>query len=144
VDYRDGFKQPEMTKVRLAVVISPKIAARYGLCTIVPLSTKDPYPIIPFHRKINIPFQLPKSWGNIERWIKGDMVNAVAFHRIDLLRLRKNRAGKRIYQTSVLPDNLFNNVRRCVLHGIGCSKLTKHLLDPYIDFVSGSAHAIRV
>jgi mRNA interferase MazF len=87
VDYSEGFKEPEMVKVRLAVVLSPKIITRPHLCTVVPLSLTKPKPVMPYNKLIRIPFELPKRWGDAERWIKGDMVNAVGFHRVDLLRL---------------------------------------------------------
>lgn len=127
VNYMDGFKQPEMTKLRLAVVLTPKIQARPNLCTVVPLSLSEPNPVMPYHKPIRIPFQLPARWGNAERWIKGDMVNAVGFHRVDLLRLGKDANGKRVYQTEPLPHELFKVVRKCTLHGMGLSSLTKHL-----------------
>ncbi|WP_245429565.1 type II toxin-antitoxin system PemK/MazF family toxin [Mesorhizobium sp. DCY119] len=128
VDYsKGGFQEPEMMKRRLAVIISPKIAARPHLCTVVPLSLTEPSKEMPYHKRIRIPFELPKEWGDHERWIKGDMVNAVGFHRVDLLRLGKDKGGKRTYQYSVLPDELMKIVRQCVLHGMGLSALTKHL-----------------
>jgi mRNA interferase MazF len=99
VHYGEGFKEPEMVKTRLAVVLTPRISGRPLLCTIVPLSLSNPEPPMPYNARINIPFMLPEKWGNQERWIKGDMVNAVGFHRIDLLRLGKNKVGKRIYQS---------------------------------------------
>ncbi len=127
VDYSQGFRKPEMVKRRLAVVLSPAMAARPHLCTIVPLSTSVPEVPMPFHKILDVPFEIPMPWGNIERWIKGDMVNAVGFHRIDLLRLRKDITGKRIYQLTPLSPELFKRVRRCALHGMGMSTLTKHL-----------------
>jgi mRNA interferase MazF len=127
VNFEKGFKNPEMDKTRLAIVLSPAIKARVKLVTVVPLSLTAPEKILPFHKQIDIPFELPRPWGNQARWIKGDMINAVGFHRVDLLRLGKDREGKRIYQTSVLEEEMFNIVKRCVLHGIGLSTLTKHL-----------------
>lgn len=128
VDYSTGgFKEPEMTKRRLAVILTPKIKARPHLCTVVPLSLTEPKKIMPYHQQIDIPFELPKRWGSAERWVKGDMVNAVGFHRVDLLRLGKDSAGKRIYQMKCLPDDMFKIVRACALHGMGLSHLTKHL-----------------
>lgn len=127
VDYSKGFVVPEMDKLRLAVVISPKIASRPYLATVVPLSLSEPEKVMPYNRTIRIPFELPRSWGDHERWICGDMVNAVGFHRMDLLRLGKDSSGKRIYQMSSLPDDLLKLVRTCALHGLGLSNLTKHL-----------------
>ena len=128
VDYSSGgFREPEMVKRRLAIVLSPAISARPSLCTVVPLSLSEPSKIMPYHRKIQIPFDLPGRWGDQERWIKGDMINSVGFHRVDLLRMGKNERGKRLYQTEVLPMETMKLVRVCVLHGMGMSTLTKHL-----------------
>jgi hypothetical protein len=82
---------------------------------------------MPFNKLIVMPFQLPIRWGQNDRWIKGDMINAVGFHRIDLLRLGKDRNGKRIYQMNAMPDVLLKVVRQCALHGMGLSTLTKHV-----------------
>lgn len=46
-DFGSGFKPPEMVKRRLVVVISPRIKARPGLCTVVALSTTLPKPVWP-------------------------------------------------------------------------------------------------
>lgn len=127
VDYSSGFKKPEMVKKRLAIVLSPNIAARPQLCTVVPLSLTPPDPEMPYHQLIEIPFPLPKKWGNAPRWIKGDMMGHVGFHRVDLLRLGKDCYGKRQYQTQPLPPAIFKLAQRCVLHGLGMSSLTKHL-----------------
>lgn len=126
-NFDQGFKKPEMVKLRLVVVLSPAIKSRYGLCTVVALSTTVPGPVMPYHKKIHIPFDLPTRWGKRTRWVKGDMVNTVGFHRLDLLRLGKDANGKRIYQMDVLPSEDISSVRRCVLHGLGLSNLTKHL-----------------
>ena len=127
VDFTNGFTQPEMTKRRLAVVLTPRIKARPFLVTVVPLSLSDPEPVMPYHHRIAIPFEMPAAWGKADRWVKGDMVNAVGFHRIGLLRLGKGIDGKRHYQTQALPEDTFRIVRQCVLHGLGLSTLTKHL-----------------
>lgn len=127
VDYSQGFSAPEMVKLRLAVVLSPAIKARPGLATVVALSQTTPDPVMPFHCEIAIPFEMPRRWGNASRWVKGDMVNTVGFHRMDLLRLGKDASGQRRYQIACLPDELFRSVRRCVMHGMGLSSLTRHL-----------------
>lgn len=58
-DFNAGFKEPEMVKRRPVVVISPKIAGRYGLCTVVALSLTEPDPIMPYHCQIDIRPELP-------------------------------------------------------------------------------------
>ncbi|MDU8942816.1 type II toxin-antitoxin system PemK/MazF family toxin [Ovoidimarina sediminis] len=129
VRFEPGFVPPEMVKRRLAVVLSPAIRNRPGLCTVVPLSTTDPEEgkVMPYHYKFRAGFEMPKEWGDIERWVKGDMVCTVGWHRVDLLRLGKRLDGSRIYQKSTISDADFAQVQRCVLHGLGLSTLTKHI-----------------
>lgn len=126
-NFDEGFIEPEMVKRRLAIVISPNIENRFGLCTIVPLSTSPPEQEMDYHAKIVIPFQLPAYWGPKERWIKGDMIYSAGFHRLDLLKLGKDRSGKRIYQTKTLPSGMMKIVNQCVLNGLGFGNLTEHL-----------------
>ncbi|WP_417589305.1 type II toxin-antitoxin system PemK/MazF family toxin [Pararhodobacter oceanensis] len=127
VNFDGAFKTPEMVKPRLCVVISKPIKARPGLCTVVPLSTTVPNPRMPFHCLLSIPFELPERWRQIERWVKADMVYAAGFHRIDLLVLRKDRSGKRVYQTRTIPPEDLTRIQASVLHGLGLSSLTRHM-----------------
>ena len=123
VDFDRGFVPPEMVKTRLAVVLSKPIQRRKGLITVVPLSLSAPDPPMPYHCQIDIPFELPKSWGQEGRWVKGDMICAVSWARTNLLLLGKDRDGKRRYQTEVLPTDQLSRVQRCVLNGLGLSSL---------------------
>lgn len=118
-DFDKGFRSPEMVKKRLCVVISPPIKARVGLCTVVPLSTTEPSPVMPYHYQLTIPFQLPQKWGHRSRWVKGDMVCAVGWHRLDLLLMGKDRNGKRQYQMTALSSIHLQNISDCVLRSIG-------------------------
>ncbi|MBZ0128516.1 MAG: type II toxin-antitoxin system PemK/MazF family toxin [Rhodobacteraceae bacterium] len=127
VSFDDAFRAPEMVKPRLCVIVSKPIQARPNLCTVVPLSTTAPTVVMPYHCKLDIPFDIPMPWGNLTRWVKGDMVYAAGFHRVDLLRLGKDGKGQRIYQISTLPEDTLAQIQKCVLHGLGLSGLTKHL-----------------
>ena len=119
-----GFQKPEMVKRRLCVVVSPKFKPRSGLCTVVPLSQSAPDPVMPYHYEFMIPFEMPRSWGHSERWAKCDMVCAVGFHRLEWLRLGKDRNGKRQYQRTPLSDAHLRNISNCVLAGLGIPTLT--------------------
>jgi mRNA interferase MazF len=81
-DFSSGFREPEMVKRRPVVVISPKIRQRPKLCTIVALSTTAPYPVMPYHCQIDIEPDLPMPLASRGLWVKGDMINAVGFHRL--------------------------------------------------------------
>lgn len=126
-DFSNGFKIPEMAKHRPVVVLTPKIMNRHHLCTVVALSRTAPDPMMPYHRQITITPALPRPWASEGVWVKGDMVNAVGFHRLDLIRKGKNPDGSRRYHYEPLDDENFKIVRQCVLRAMGLSTLTKHL-----------------
>jgi uncharacterized protein YifN (PemK superfamily) len=126
-DFSPGFREPEMVKRRPVVVISPKIRARAGLCTVVALSTTTPYPMMPYHCEITPLPPLPAPWLSGPMWVKGDMVAAVGFHRLDFFRYAKDRTGRRVYRYDPLPPEDFRRVRRCVLAALGLASLTQHL-----------------
>jgi uncharacterized protein YifN (PemK superfamily) len=125
-DFDEAFKVPEMVKPRPVVVISPKImVGRPGLCTIVPLSETPPDPVMQYHIQINV--TLPPPFSYTRPWVKGDMLYAAGFERLDFLRLGKDREGRRIYYTQTVSDEQLKDIQRCVLRSIGLSNLTKYL-----------------
>lgn len=126
-DFDSDFKLPEMVKTRPVVVISPKITGRPGLCTVVASSTSPPNPKMPFHAEISITPRLPPPWDADTVWVKGDMIYAIAFHRLNLIRRGKDRDGKRTYHFAALSNDQIKLVRTLVLRSIGLSLLTKHL-----------------
>jgi mRNA interferase MazF len=127
-DFNQGFCAPEMVKRRPVVVISPKISNRYGLCTIVCLSNTAPDPVMPYHCQIDIRPMLPAPrWQSDGVWVKGDMIYAVALHRLDFFRMNKDANGTRKYIFEPLSDYNIKKIRNCVLRSMGLSSLTKHL-----------------
>ncbi len=116
-----------MVKRRCVVVLSPKIAARPGLCTVVALSGTEPDPVLPYHCQIDIRPKLPTRWSSDGVWVKGDMINSVGFHRLDLIVTGKSNSGKRQYYYHVLSNEQIKEIRCCVLRGIGLTALTTHL-----------------
>ena len=125
VDFNSGFLTPEMVKRRPAIVICPQIATRPGLCTVVALSTSPPDLKMPYHAEITLPFALPPPFDSKTMWIKGDMVNTVGFHRIDLIRLGKDKFGNRQYLKTPVGTELLTVAHHCLLHSLGLSSLTK-------------------
>lgn len=126
-DFSQGFSEPEMVKRRPVVVLSPKIVARPGLCTVVALSTTTPDPVMPYHTQIDIRPPLPKQFSSTGIWVKGDMVYAAGFHRLDFLRFPKTRSGKRQYYYHTVTEEQMKAIQSCVLRGMGLAALTKHL-----------------
>jgi mRNA interferase MazF len=82
---------------------------------------------MPYHCQIDIRPKLPAPWDSDGVWVKGDMIYAIGFHRLDLIRLGKDRQGKRIYRMDFLTDDQMKQIKTCVLRGLGMSGLTKHL-----------------
>jgi mRNA interferase MazF len=126
-DFNAGFREPEMTKRRPVVVISPRIRSRPGLCTVVALSTTAPQPAMDYHCQVDFHPPLPEWMQSEGVWIKGDMVQAVSFHRLDFIRLPKGANGQRGYYYSTLSAENLTRIRGCVLGGLGLIHLTKHL-----------------
>lgn len=126
-DFNSGFKEPEMVKRRPVIVLSPKIAARPKLCTVVALSTTAPQAIQPYHCMVTFDPTLPPPFNAKEMWVKGDMIYSAGFHRLDLIRLGTRENGKRQYYFKTLSADDMKHVRTCVLRGLGLSTLTKHL-----------------
>lgn len=58
-------------------------------------------------------------------WIKGDMVNTVGFHRIDLIRLGKDKYGNRQYLKTPVGKELLQTAHHCLLNSLGLYSLTK-------------------
>src|SRR5690606_1059764 len=48
-NYNTGFVAPEMTKIRLVVIVSPRLRRRADLVAVVPLSTTPPVNVEPHH-----------------------------------------------------------------------------------------------
>lgn len=124
--FQKGFVAPEMVKRRPAIVISPHLPARKGLCTVVPISTEVPRIVMPYH--VELPnLSLPAPWDEGPNWAKADMVYSVSFSRVDLFRSSRDETGKRIYGTDTLPPEDFLRLRKAVLCGLGLVSLTKYL-----------------
>ncbi|MBL9048767.1 MAG: type II toxin-antitoxin system PemK/MazF family toxin [Tabrizicola sp.] len=119
VRFDAAFKEPEMVKPRPCVVVSPKMKARPGLCTVVPLSTTAPSQVMPFHAEIELGFDLPAPWTSRKCWVKGDMIYAIGLHRADLFRLGRGKDGRRVYLTETLDPANFAQVQACILAGLG-------------------------
>jgi uncharacterized protein YifN (PemK superfamily) len=122
-----GFVTPEMVKRRPAVVISPRLRNRGGLCTIVPLSTTPPDPVMPYHYRLHMDTPLPAPYNAAFHWVKADMFATVSMSRLTLPHSGKNYSGKRNYDIRVIDEIDLRNIRECMLHALGLSRLTGYL-----------------
>ncbi|NKD14520.1 type II toxin-antitoxin system PemK/MazF family toxin [Aeromonas caviae] len=125
-DFEPGFKEPEMTKSSRPVIV---LHAKNGLVTVVACSTVPPDKPLAHHYRL--PKQsMPKTkhFMGRESWVKGDMVYTVGFHRLNLVFLGRGDGGKRVYFTDMLGRGQMDQIRQCVLHGIGMGFLAQHLV----------------
>ena len=122
-----GFVEPEMVKRRPAIIVSPRLRNRNRLCTIVPLSTSEPKPIMPYHYKLKLDQALPVPYNSLFHWVKGDMFATVSFDRLSLPFAGKDATGKRQYVIKVIEAIDLRNIRECMLHAMDLSYLTGHL-----------------
>lgn len=118
VDLSEGFRQPEMGKRRPCVVLSPPIKGRAMMCTIIPLSTTEPNPVLPHHLLIKLDPLLPVPYNSPTMWLKGDIALTVAFHRLRLLQSGWDH-GQRVYDVRILEPAVMDQVKVCVRAGLG-------------------------
>lgn len=78
-----GLSAPEMVKTRPVIVISPRLRRSTGLCTLVPLSTTPPKPVLPWHCKLQLEEPLSPNWNASDIWAKCDMLYTMRFERLD-------------------------------------------------------------
>lgn len=109
----DGFKPPEMTKVRRVVVLSKRARTSIPVTYIVvPISMTYPLSIEPSHCEFpanSYCFFHPTQ----SVWAKADMVTCVASHRLDRMRV-----NGRFTRTRISAEDLQRN-RESVLHALG-------------------------
>ena len=116
-DYSTGFREPEMTKRRLAITISPKLKRRDALVTVVPLSQTRPAPMEAWHVEIDRDVHDP--WGPGPRWAKCDMVATVGYSRLNLPHSKHPVTGSRLHHQIELGDDIVRILRRAAASAIG-------------------------
>lgn len=112
-----GFRVPEMTKRRPAVVLRAHKQNR-KLVYVVPLSTTPPDPVRPYHFRFE---RSPVGSGPpTEAWAKCDMVAVVSIERLSLLRSPQDvqSSGEQV----MISESQFAALRHCVAiaFGFGC------------------------
>lgn len=114
-----GFRPPEMIKRRPAVVVSPRLPYRDGLCSVVPISMTAPVRDVPYVVKLDFEAPLPEPFDSPVGWVKCDMVATVSFGRLDFFRTGRDQEGKRKYRNLKLSEEDFERVKVGILNGLG-------------------------
>jgi uncharacterized protein YifN (PemK superfamily) len=109
-DFR-GYIAPEIVKLRPVVIISPNHINRPNLCTVVPLSTTEPIPFLPYHYLLQ---GNPLPGQNTVVWAKCDLVATVCFDRLDRVKI-----GRGSYQIGHISMSQVREIRQCVARSIG-------------------------
>ena len=60
-------------------------------------------------------------------WVKADMLYTVGFERLNLPRSGRDQTGRRKYLIRRLSAEQLTQVRKCVLNGLGMTRLTNYL-----------------
>jgi mRNA interferase MazF len=109
----NGFKPPEMIKVRPVLILSPRSRrAVPDTYVVVPTSTTPPAPVEGWHCQLKRG-SYACSDQSVPIWAKCNMVTCVAAHRLDRMKV----AG-RYNRVQIRRDDLAR-VRQAVLHALG-------------------------
>jgi uncharacterized protein YifN (PemK superfamily) len=119
--FPDCLEEPEMVKTRPVVVLTREHRGRSRLCTVVPLSTTRPEPMLDFHVRIDEQ-RLPRALGQHETWAKCDMLYTLSIDRLDRVRSGRSRTtGQRLYETGRITLEELAAVRRAIVFALGLS-----------------------
>jgi uncharacterized protein YifN (PemK superfamily) len=117
--FPDCLREPEMIKTRPVVVATKEHRGRPTLCTVVPLSTTRPDPVLAFHVRIDEQ-RLPRVMSNHATWAKCDMLYTLSLDRLDRVRSGRDRAtGQRVYETGRISVEELAMVRRAIAFALG-------------------------
>lgn len=109
----EGYKEPEMTKVRPVVVITPRLQYRDRLCTVVPLSLSPPTHPQPYHYKLTRNYN-PLETPELEVWAKGDMLANVGTWRLNGFKV-----GRRKWEIPRVSAEDLAGIKQAVLAALG-------------------------
>lgn len=121
-----------MVKRRPAIVVSPRLPHRDGLCAVVPLSGTEPQRPIPYVVRLELESELPEPFAQLLWWAKCDMVATVSFERLDLFRTARDQTGKRQYRHPKVTAADFERVLAGVQAGLGLPALTSGARSPNV------------
>lgn len=111
-DFR-GAIEPEITKRRPVVVVTPRLAHRDRLAMIVPTSTTEPIFLQSYHVRLS-KNPHPLEPDDLPVWAKCDLVCSVSFARLDRFKI-----DKRKYVAPTVPPDDLHAIRLGILAALG-------------------------
>jgi uncharacterized protein YifN (PemK superfamily) len=108
--------KPEIWKNRHSVIVS----GRYGMATVVPMSTDVPSKIEKFHHKI-LAGKYDFLVADRDSWVKADLIESVSHRRLERPFLKGRYSGVFLDAADL------DAVRKAVLHALKLGYLTEHI-----------------
>lgn len=93
-------------------MISPVHLERFGLVTVVPMSTTAPEPVRSYHFKL--PCNPLPGGKDIDVWAKCDLVASVSLDRLDRVKVSRG-----VYRVGQVPSESLKAIRRACLVALG-------------------------
>jgi uncharacterized protein YifN (PemK superfamily) len=115
-----------MVKARPAIVISPRLPFRDGLCTVVPISGDHSGRELPYVVRLEFDSPLPEPFSYKVAWAKCDMMATLGFERLDMFHTAREYGRRKYLKPKVSPEDLtrtMNGVLNAL--GLGSVALTK-------------------
>ena len=117
----EGFKVPEMVKVRPVMVISPRLPQRNDIVTVVPISLTAPTHNLPFNVRLSKNYH-PNEADDLACWAKCDMIMNLGTWRLEGFKVDRRR-----WETPQATGEDLRAVRHGVLWGLGMGSLIPSL-----------------
>ena len=115
-DFSD-LKEPEMTKIRPVIIVSPRLPYRSELAAVVPVSLTPPRHNLPFCYRLSKNYN-PLEHDSLPCWAKADMVTNIAIRRLEGFKV-----GRRKWDYPSLSPADLDAVRLAVMFGLGLDRL---------------------
>lgn len=133
-DFPSEFRQPEMIKRRPVICISPKFRNRYGIATVVPLSTTEPTVTSGYCVEINLETIIYPKFNSLKCWAKCDMLYSLSYSRLSVPYMGKDSSGKRVSNSIILDSGTMCDVLTGVLAGMGVDGSVRYENSGYCVF----------
>lgn len=115
-DFR-GSIEPEISKKRPVVVVTPRLAFRNRLCMIVPLSLTASANPQPFQVRLSRNYH-PNEEDDLPVWAKCDLIQSVSMQRLD-----RFKTGFRQYVAPSVSDGDLKAIRQGIFAALGYPSL---------------------
>lgn len=132
-DFPKEFAPPEMIKRRPVVCVSPKVRNRFGIATVIPLSTTAPARKSAFNVEVTLSQPISPAYPDLTCWAKCDMVYTLSWSRLNPPKVGACN-GSHQYNFIVLPPGTMCEILTGVLVGMGVTGSVRYENNIYSVF----------